>query len=1042
MLRFSMSSAHAPSRLSHARIAGACVLLMVGSGHVASLGPQTTPPLQRPLDPAGDVILRRDGSVAEGSLPVTILRSPDTSGPDGRGRYLVVVNSGYGVQVRADANEGQQLLQVVDLAAKPAPIVVQEIYFPSPQSANVGAVFARRPRRDGSWMLYVSGGFENRIWRLRFTPGAAMPIAPAHGLEDGPLKADNVDLTPMAPDSASPTYNSGREPIYPTGLAVSSDGKELYVANNLGDTLGIVRGPDGPRPELRTVNLTPPGQRRQFVYPYDVQVVAGEDRRDKVYVSCWNDSAVAVVDARRGRVMTRIEVGAHPNAMAVTADGSRLFVASANADTVSAIDTRADREVLRIAVGLERSALTGSSPQALALSDDERVLFVANAQTQSVAVVSLGADVFPSADRDEDDHDGGGDENSDGADARTRVVGFIPTARYPTALAMVGAELFVGNGKGEAISRPNAPTEGFPANAKLRGAYAPSLFRSSLRRLAIPEPAALGALTTRVLQANGLIGERVDRLFAGPSPIAHVIYVIKENRTYDQVFGDLAASGDGTRADGDPSLALFGAGEAARRPGGPPQDIAPNHRALALRFGLFDRFFVNSEASPDGHNWSTAAFSTDYVDKAFRWSYSGRGRTYDYEGFNRQPSLDGREPPPGLTLPANANELAAFMRRFVPYLNGWRDIAEPDTLYLWDAAARAGLSYRTYGEFVGTVSADDVTALNRGKPKAYPDVSPTVAAVAAKQALEAHHHPHFRAFDMWTPDAITAASYVAARRSSVRIDPLITTDHGDARFRGTSRMGLWLEEFRQYVADLEAGRGDRLPALSILHLPNDHTVGITPGLPTPQFHMADNDYALGRLVEAVSHSAYWKNTAILVVEDDAQDGPDHVDAHRSVALVISAYNRRGALVHDMHNTVSLIRTMELLLGLPPMNQLDAAAVPMTIFQEEPDLEPYVARLPEIAADNLLSPEPKTARERHWVRETAQLALTTPDAANPRVLNEAIWFSVRGDARQMPPPQRFAEFDVMRATIDEERAEAARQPLWMARLAIDRLVRGR
>jgi hypothetical protein len=289
------------------------------------------------------------------------------------------------------------------------------------------------------------------------------------------------------------------------------------------------------------------------------------------------------------------------------------------------------------------------------------------------------------------------------------------------------------------------------------------------------------------------------------------------------------------------------------------------------------------------------------------------------------------------------------MRRFVPYLNGWRDVAEPDTLYLWDAAARAGLSYRTYGEFVGTASADDLTALNRGKPKAYPDVSATVAAVAAKQALERNHHPRFRAFDMWTPDAITPASYEAARRSSVRTDPLITGDHPDARFRGTSRMGVWLDEFREYVSDLEAGRGDRLPALSILHLPNDHTdtVGITPGLPTPQFHMADNDYALGRLADAVSHSPYWRNTAILVVEDDAQDGPDHVDAHRSVALVISAYNRRGALVHEMHNTVSLIRTLELLLGLPPMNQLDAAAAPMAIFQEQPDLDPYVARLPAV-----------------------------------------------------------------------------------------------
>ena len=244
------------------------------------------------------------------------------------------------------------------------------------------------------------------------------------------------------------------------------------------------------------------------------------------------------------------------------------------------------------------------------------------------------------------------------------------------------------------------------------------------------------------------------------------------------------------------------------------------------------------------------------------------------------------------------------------------------------------------------------------------------------------------------------------------------------------------------MTDLETGGGDHLPALSILHLPNDHTVGVTPGLPTPQFHMADNDYALGRLVEAVSRSPYWTNTAILVVEDDAQDGPDHVDAHRSPALVISAYSRRGALVHELHNTVSLIRTMELLLGIPPMNQLDAAAIPITIFQDTADLEPYTARLPEVALDNLVYAAPTSARERYWVDQTAQMALTTPDAANPRLLNEAIWFSVRGDSRQMPEPQRFAAFDVMRATIDEERAEGARKPLWMARLALERLARAR
>ena len=250
-----------------------------------------------------------------------------------------------------------------------------------------------------------SGGFENRIWRLTFTPGAPTPIAPAHGLDDGPFKGDAIELADMAPDSADSTYNNGREPLYPTGLAISSDGRALYVANNLGDSLGIVRGPDAVRPELRVLNLRPAARRQQFVYPYDVRVVRGGDGRDTVYVSCWNDAAVVVVDPRRPRVTARIAVGSHPNAMLATADGSRLFVASANTDTVSVIDTKANRELARINVGLGDGTGIGSSPQALALSANERVLFVANAQTQSIAVVSLGEGLFASARRDTDGDD-------------------------------------------------------------------------------------------------------------------------------------------------------------------------------------------------------------------------------------------------------------------------------------------------------------------------------------------------------------------------------------------------------------------------------------------------------------------------------------------------------------------------------------------------------------------------------------------------------------------------------------------------------------
>jgi hypothetical protein len=274
---------------------------------------------------------------------------------------------------------------------------------------------------------------------------------------------------------------------------------------------------------------------------------------------------------------------------------------------------------------------------------------------------------------------------------------------------------------------------------------------------------------------------------------------------------------------------------------------------------------------------------------------------------------------------------------------------------------------------------------------------------------------------MDTPDAMTVESYRAARESSV--DPLIKDDHSDQRFRGNSRIGVWLEEFHGFVADLQVGRGDHLPNLSMLRLPNDHTEGLAARKPTPQFFMADNDYALGLLVEAVSNSPYWKDTAICVVEDDAQDGPDHVDAHRSVAFVISAYNRPGALVHEFHTTVSLIRTIELLLGMAPMNQLDATATPINIFRSQPDLTPYKAQLPTVALDNLLNPPARDAATAYWMKRTEEQDLAHADMADPEVLNEIIWFSVRGNV-PMPAISRLPAFDALRFGLKEEKEELA------------------
>ena len=970
----------------------------------------------RRISPAG--MLMTDATTkqpAVGALPVDFVRSPDQTGPGGGGRYLVAVNSGFGLQFHAGGNSGQQSLAVIDLNAKPDPVVIQNVYFPTPQGATVGAVFASRPDEAGGYPLYVSGGVENRIWIFRFTPGARAPISPGSPGPNTKVEAPFIDLGGFAAQAPTPRYNGNYAPVFPLGLGISPDGETLFVANNLGDSLGIIRNVrstrDLSRVELRRENPA------QFIYPYGVAVLS----EAKVYVSCWNDASIAVIDpARPERPVARIAVDRHPTAMRFNASRTRLYVANSNADSVSVIDTAADREIERISVRLAETALPGSSPESLALSADGATLYVANAHSNAIGVIELSAAARGAA----------------GAGA-SKLRGFIPTGQYPSAVAVIGDRLLVGNGKGTGVANssvvvdnsgraPNAPNDRFPG---ARGQYSVSLIAGNISLIDAPDERRLYDFTQQVMRNNGLIGETRTKLFAGASPIKHVIYVIKENRTYDQVFGDLEKAGDGSKADGDPSLAIFGAGEGARAPGGGAQNITPNHRALAQRFGLLDRFFVNSEASADGHNWSTAAFSNDYVDKAYRWEYSGRGRTYDYEGFNRLPNY---EPAPGLPslFPkvVTAEEVAGFMKRFAPDVNNARDAAESGTLYLWDAARRAGLRYRNYGEFVATLSEADVAAINANRPKEYPDLTPTAKAFPTKRSLDGHFSATVRNFDQATPDSMTPESYRAAKEG--RIDPLIAPNHPEARFRGHSRLGDWLEEFRGYVADLEAGRPDRLPHLSILRLSNDHTDGLRAGRPTPQFYVAENDFALGRLVEAVSRSPYWRDTALFILEDDSQDGPDHVDMHRSPAFVVSAYNRPGALVHEFHNTVSLIRTMELLLGLPPMNQLDASAAPIDLFREEADLRPYEALLPEVAFDNLIAPPARDARTAYWMTRTAEQNLARADQADADTLNRIIWFSVRGDTYPAHRIARLPAFDLMlvglREETDEEEEERERR----------------
>jgi YVTN family beta-propeller protein len=985
----------------------------------------------RNITPAGSLVLDfTTRQPAVGALPVDFVRSPDHTGADNLGRYLIAVNSGFGIQFNATTNRAQQSLAVIDLNAKPGPMVIQNVYFPVPQSANVGVVFAPQVDSDGAYALYVAGGFENKVWVFKFKPDTRFPISPVSPGPDTQVTAPFIDLASLTAEPATPRYNDEHTPVYPTGLAISPDGNTLFVANNLGDSLGIISNLRTDR-KLTRIDLHRENK-EAFIYPYGVVALPAPDNAStsKVYVSCWNDASVAVIDPRTEKMIASIPVERHPTAMILNASRTRLYVVNSNADTVSVINTATDKEVERISVRLAEGQPIGSSPESLALSADGATLYVANAHSNSVAVVALfalsqGGKVS-----------GEWEKNTrvKKTDSRSKVRGFLPTGQYPSAVAVANNLLFIGNGKGTGVENsslvvnnsgrvPNIPNDRFPTTSGRGGRggqYSVSLVSGNISVLGEPDERQLAQYSQSVMRNNNLIGQLKTKLFRGASPIKHIIYIIKENRTYDQVFGDLKTAGNGQPADGDETLAIFGAASAAQINGQTPQNITPNHRALALRFGLLDRFFVNAEASPDGHNWSTAAFSNDYVDKAYRWDYSGRGRTYDYEGFNRLPGLGPtRRTPSFFNKQVEANDIANVIRRYIPYLNGSRDVGEPETLYLWDAVKRAGLTYRNYGEFVMTLSKADVDEVNANSPKSYPDISPNVTTFPTKKSLEGHHSTTFRNFDQDTPDSMTPDSYRAAKASNGSIDPTIHPANSDEKFRGTSRLSAWLEEFNSFVADLEAGKGDRMPNFSTVRISNDHTSGLSVGKPTPQFYVAENDYAVGRLVEAVSNSPYWKDTAIFILEDDAQDGPDHVDAHRSPALVISAYNKPGALVHEFHNTVSLIRTMEILLGLQPMNQLDATSAPIDIFQDKADLRPFKAVLPEVSLNNLMTMPPTTTSMMYWMKRTSEQDIEHADMADARVLNEIIWFSVRGADSPMPQIARLPAFDAMREGLLED-----------------------
>ena len=771
------------------------------------------------LDPAGT-------SIDLGPLPLAMTLSPDK-------KSAIVLLNGW----------REQGLQVIDRATAR---IVQKLSLPA---VFLGIAFSPDGRS-----LYVSGGNQDVIYRFDWREGRA-------------TLADSIAL------AFKPPGHGGSH--YPAGIAISNDGRTLYAAENLADSVAVIDL--GSR---RVVQRLPTEK-----YPYGV--VVGHD--GFVYVSSWNGWTVSAFPPRGNGALdngTRIRVGRHPSAMALNPDGSRLFVASGSTDKIAVVDTRRLQVVTTLSDPNPAATGEGSTPNALAVSPDGTRLFVAEADNNAIAVFTLSA----------------GTSGIASVTTADSLIGRIPVGWYPAAVAVDGNELLVANAKG----RGTAPNPQHWQPGQQQPPHSPDYTLGQINGtftvipLGRASASELAPYSTRVANANGWNAARPNKAYP---PFEHVIYIIKENRTYDQVFGDLA------QADGDTSLVFF------------PRNVSPNHHALAERFGIFDRFFVNAEVSPDGHNWSTAAYVTDYGEKTIPSHYSSRGRTYDYQGTNRD------------SIPED-------------------DVSEPASGYLWNLAERKGITYRDYGEFVA--EADDP-----------PAAGTSVRTVATKRALVGHINTEYSGWNLDIPDQV--------------------------------RADVWIKEFQEFV------KTGKMPALEILTLPNDHTSGAHAGRPTPRAYMADNDLALGRIVEALSRSPFWRNTVVFVVEDDAQDGPDHVDSHRSPLLVISAWNR-GKVLHRFVNTSDVVATIEEILGLGTMSQFDHYGRPLReIWESTPDLTPYVALRPGIPL-NEKNP-PRTA----LAAASKKLRLDKVDMADEDLFNRILWTAIKGE-KPYPGPTKMSALE--------------------------------
>ena len=690
--------------------------------------------------------------------------------------------------------------------------------------------------------LYAGGGNKNRILK--------------YAIINNKLKlADSIQLGKKWPNKISPA-----------GLALDDVRHLLYVVTKDNNS-------------IYTIDLTTKKVIQQVQIDGEAYTCLLSPDKKMLYVSCWGCDKLIVYNTDAKKITNQIPVGDNPNELCLTKNGKYLFVANSNDNAVSVIDTRQQKVIETLTASLYPDAPPGSTTNGLALSADEKTLYIANADNNCLAVFNVRKPGFSVS------------------------KGFIPVGWYPTCVKAIGKKIYVTNGKGfSSFPNPDGPNptnkrkkviyQGEEIDAKVQ--YIGGLFTGTLSIINIPSEKQLSLYSQEVYKntpytktketiSEGMQGNPIPMKVGDVSPIKYVFYIVKENRTYDQVLGDMK------EGNGDTSLVLFG------------EKVTPNQHQLARDFVLLDNFYVDGEVSADGHNWSLGAYATDYLEKNWVTSYGGRGGEYDAEGT--------------------------------------RPVANNKGDFIWGDCKKAGVTYRTYGEFVENHKANI-------------------------PVLENHFCKYYTSWDQ--------------------------------KVRDTTRVNQWKQDFDSLVAI------NALPQLNTLRLINDHTEGMKKGRPTPFAHCADNDLAVGMFIDYLSKSPVWKESVVFIVEDDAQNGPDHVDAHRSTAFIVGPYVKRNFVDHTSYSTSGILRTMELILGLPPMSQYDAAATPLyRSFTATPDFTAYNALPPmiDITQKNLAVNE--------LSKRSAQFDFSKEDKVPDQLFNDVLWKGIKGMNAITPPPRRAA-----------------------------------